>query len=330
MKRAGALRAGRWPALFVATGAAFWTAQTPVQVSGRVMDVEGKGVAAGHVTAHWFAPDGDVQTWSTTTRDDGSFELRLRPPAGAVEDAELLVSARHQGVEYSAPPIRGRLDRTDTIRLTVYDTAIHSTTPALLSVAYRRIFLRPSGSGHAEALDVIELANPSRRTWVAGPEGAVWRVALPERAESVQLVDAQVLTSSLRLSGDTLLVLGPLLPGHNQLMLQYFLPVGSGPFSLPLGAATAELELVIAESLGGRGMGALRTQGSMRIGDEPFRRFGAHRLEPGDDARFSLAPGRAGRAGPLVTAVLFWLLVGGAAFLRLRRTSRLAPHENGA
>ncbi len=318
------LGAGLGPALFV-VAAALAQPQTEVRVSGRVVDGEGAAVPSAPIRARWLAPGLDLAAASTRTSADGSFELRLRFPRTALEDAHLLVSTEHEGVPYSAPPILGPEDRVGPLQITVFDTAQHAAPPDSLAVAARRLFLRPSGPLRVEVLDAVELENPTRRTWVAAPGGVLWRAAIPAGAEAAQVIDAQVAASSVQTAGDTVRVLGPLLPGHNQLILRYFLPVGTRALRLPLGSATAELEVLIAEALGGRGVGKLRAHGSTRVGEEPFRRFVASNLSEGDEVGFSLGPdSELGVLRHLLPALLFALLVGGAAFWRQRASRPLA------
>lgn len=311
-------RAGRWPALCTAAALVAAAPQAPVRVAGRVVDAAGQGAARVPVTVHGLTSSGEVRVGADTTGADGSFEVRLDLP-GPREDAEVWVTATYGGVRYSAPRLRGLEEPVPPVRVAVYDTAVHTAAPEALRVPIRRLFVRPSGPFRAEVLDAIELSNPSGRTWVAAAGSSVWSLPLPPGAEGGHPADASPFAAAARVVGDTLEVVGPLLPGHNQVLVRYFLPAEVRALPVPLGAPTDELELLIAESLAGQGVSGLRGRGSMQIDRETFRRFVASDLAAGDAVRFSLgASPLAGRLAHVLPALLFLAIVAAAALWRRR------------
>ena len=276
------------------------------------------------MSAHLLGAGAEIRVGGDTTGPDGSFALRFEGVEGAVEDAALWVAATYQGVVYSAPRVRGFADSVPEIRLTVYDTVVVRRAPESLQVPVRRLFVRPSGHFRVEVLDVLELENPSTQTWVPAGRGALWNLTLPRRAEGAHVADPGALRD-LRLAGDTLRLAGPLVPGHSQVILRYFLPAEPGAVHLPLGAPTAELEVLIAEDLGGKGGAGLAGRGSMRLDRDSFRRFAGRDLEADEPVSFSIRSGFAASGlWLLLPPLLFLALVAGAALWHDRRPPHLA------
>jgi hypothetical protein len=259
-----------------------------------------------------------------TAGPDGAFRFRVSWP-GAAGDAQLFASASYRGVRYATPRFPGRPDSVPDLRITVHDTAVHHGPPPDFRVPVRRLFVQSSGSFRAEVLDAVEIVNASDRTWVAAPEAALWRLPLPESAEAAQVAESE-LGNGARLEGDTLALYGPVVPGHAQVLLRYFLPLETAALHVPLAAPTDGMEVLLAEPLSRKGVRGLDEAGTVRIGADPFRRFTGTRLAAEHSIRLSL--GRSRAQHPLhvaLGALLFLVLVGGAGAWRLRRDARLAP-----
>lgn len=324
--------AGRWPALLVAAALCVAAPRVgsgqagggPVRIEGRVVDVQGAGVSAVPVTLHVIPAEGRPLVESVTAGPDGAFRFRVSWP-GAAGDAQLFASASYRGVRYATPRFPGRPDSVPDLRITVHDTAVHHGPPPDFRVPVRRLFVQSSGSFRAEVLDAVEIVNASDRTWVAAPEAALWRLPLPESAEAAQVAESE-LGNGARLEGDTLALYGPVVPGHAQVLLRYFLPLETAALHVPLAAPTDGMEVLLAEPLSRKGVRGLDEAGTVRIGADPFRRFTGTRLAAEHSIRLSL--GRSRAQHPLhvaLGALLFLVLVGGAGAWRLRRDARLAP-----
>lgn len=287
------------------------------------MDREGAGVGGVPVTLHVIPPDGRPLVESVTAGPDGTFRFRVTWPVAA-EDAQLFASVSYLGVRYATPRSPGRPDSLPDLRITVHDTAVHHGAPPELRVPIRRLFVQASGSVRAEVLDAVEIVNATEATWVAAPEAALWRLPLPESAEAAQVADSE-LRDGVRLEGDTLVLSGPVVPGHAQVLLRYFLPLDTDRISVPLAAPTDGIEVLLAEPVSGRGVDGLEDAGTMRVGVDAFRRYTGTRLAADHSIRISL--GRAPAQRPLhvaLVAALFLVLVGGAGAWRVRRETRLA------
>lgn len=334
------LRVGAWPALLLAAALCVAVARAgsgqasgpsggsggSVRVEGRIVDVRGAGVGPMPVTLHVVPSEGRPLVESGTAAADGAFRFRVTwPGAGAAEDAQLFVSTMYRGVRYATPRFPGRPDSLQDLRLTVYDTAVHNGPPADFHVPARRLFVQAAGAVRAEVLDAVEIVNASDRTWVAGPESRLWRLPLPEGAEAAQVAESE-LAGAARLEGDTLALYGPVVPGHGQVLLRYFLPIAAGDLRVPLAARTEGMEVLLAEPLSREGVRGLEDGGTIRIGTEAFRRYAGTRLDADHPIRISLGHPR-GRRPLLVAlaALLFLVIVGGAGEWRMRRDARLAP-----
>jgi hypothetical protein len=301
--------------------------QGTARVTGRVVDPRGAGVAAVPVTFHAVLPDVSPLVASDTTDAQGGFLFVVSWPARA-EDAHVFVSTVYRGVRYTSPRLPARADSLRDLRLTVYDTTLQRVPPPTFGVAARRLFVQPAGPLRAEVVDAIEVANRSDRTWVSPPDTGFWRLPLPEAAQAAQVAESE-LGPGARMEGNALSLHGPLPPGTHPIVLRYFIPIGTDEVSVPLGASTQEVEVLLAESLGAEGVDGLDHEGSVRIGAEPFRRYVGSGL--GGDAIVRLSVGRPASRHPfepVAAALTFLLLVGGTAAWRMRRDARLAARTS--
>lgn len=335
--RARCPRAGRWPALVIVAWALCSAAPRAgaaqaggdrVRIEGRVVDARGAGVGPVPVTLHVVPSDGRPLVESATAAADGAFRFRVTWP-GAAEDAQLFVSASYLGVRYATPRLPGRPDSLPDLQITVYDTTMYHAPPPGFRVPVRRLFVQAAGPLRAEVLDAVEIVNATDRTWIAAPEAALWRLPLPEAAEAAQVAESE-LSGSTRLEADTLVLYGPVVPGHAQVLVRYFLPIETGALGVPLAAPTDGIEVLLAEPLSREGVRGLEDAGTIRIGTDAFRRYTGTRL--GADHSIRLSLGRSRARHPLhvaLGAVVFLVLVGGAGAWRLRRDARLAAASPG-
>lgn len=214
-------------------------------VTGRVIRVVASDtvvVPGAMVLLHGVSPT--VQGVLDSTRSDAEGRWRFRP---AVDSATvLLVSARHEGIEYFAPPVAR--ERRDTDRpLDVLVADLDSTAP--VAIASRHVIVGgPAPDGTRDVVDLIVLRNASGRTR-AMPDTATptWHLALPPHAANTRIGDADFAADMLDLHGDTLFLHAPIPPGDRQLFLQYQIVPASRRFAIPMDQAITTLTLMAEE-----------------------------------------------------------------------------------
>ncbi len=214
-------------------------------VSGRVIRVVAGDtvvVPGAMVLLHGVSPT--VQGVLDSVRSDGQGRWRFRP---AVDSATvLLVSARHEGIEYFAPPVaRERIATLPPLDVLVAD--LDATAP--VTVASRHLIIGgPAPDGTRDVIDLVVLRNASGRTR-AMPDTATptWQFVLPPHAANTRIGDADFAADMLDLHGDTLFLHAPIPPGDRQLFLQYQIVPASRRFEIPMDQAITSLTLMAEE-----------------------------------------------------------------------------------
>lgn len=236
-------------------------------ITGRVVRVVGPDtveVPGVMVLLHGVSPT--AQGVLDSVRSDAEGRWRFRP--GVDSATVLLVSARHEGIEYFAPPVaRERLGDLPPLDVLVAD--LDPTAPVAI-LSRHLIIGGPAPDGTRDVVDLIVLRNASARTR-AMPDTALpsWQLVLPPHAANMRLGDADFAAEMLDLHGDTLFLHAPIPPGDRQLFLQYQIVPASRRFTIPMDQAIGTLTLMTEEE-------ALRAEPYLERGDtEEFqgRRF---------------------------------------------------------
>jgi hypothetical protein len=220
-------------------------AQDARPITGRVIRVVGTdtlAVPGAMVLLHGVSPT--VQGVIDSTRSDAEGRWRFRP---AVDSATvLLVSARHEGIEYFAPPVaRERLGTLPPLDVLVAD--LDPTAP--VTITSRHVIVGgPAPDGTRDVVDLLVLRNASGRTR-AMPDTAMptWQLVLPPHAANARIGDADFAADMLDLHGDTLFLHAPIPPGDRQLFLQYQIVPASRRFEIPMDQPIAALTLMAEE-----------------------------------------------------------------------------------
>ncbi len=216
-----------------------------IPVHGRVLRVVGRdtlAVARATVFLHRVTPAVQGVIDSTTSDAAGRYRFRARADSGAV----LLVSARHEGLEYFAPPIapeRATAGATFDIEVADLDAA------APVGIAARHLIVGgPAADGTRDVVDLVIVRNASGRTR-AMPDSTipVWQLALPAHAANVRLGDADFAADAFDLHGDTLFLHAPIPPGERQLFLEYQIVPATRIFRVPLDQPIEALSLLAEE-----------------------------------------------------------------------------------
>jgi hypothetical protein len=214
-------------------------------ISGRVIRVvagDTVTVPGTMVLLHGVSPT--VQGVIDSVRSDAAGRWRFR--AAVDSGTVLLVSARHEGIEYFAPPVaRERLDALPLVDVLVAD--LDPTAP--VTIASRHLIVGgPAPDGTRDVIDLVVLRNASGRTR-AMPDTATptWQLVLPPHAANARIGDADFAADMLDLHGDTLFLHAPIPPGDRQLFLQYQIVPASRRFEIPMDQAITALTLMAEE-----------------------------------------------------------------------------------
>lgn len=214
-------------------------------VQGRVVRVDGGdtvAVAGTMVLLHRVSAE--AQGVLDSARSDGAGHYRIQAPldSGVV----WLVSARHQGLEYFAPPIDIALaEAGGSVTIEVAD--IDSTAP--IGIVSRHLIVgSPAPDGTRDVVDLVVLRNASGRTR-AMPDSSTpsWQLALPPFAANIRLGDADFTPDRFDLHGDTLFLHAPVPPGDRQFFLQYQIAPNTRRFAIPLDQPIETLTVLAEE-----------------------------------------------------------------------------------
>ncbi len=216
--------------------------------------------------------------------------------------------------------------RTDTS--VVYDTT--SAGPGV-QVARRLVtFAHAKADGSRDALELLELLNPGRKTRIA-PDTArpTWTGAVPHEAIQFQVGQGDLSAEAVTLRGDSVAVFGPVPPGEpKQLSYAYVLPGNVERLALPVDQATAELDLLLEDTTAAVAAPQLDTLGREALEGRRFARYRARSLPAGAAVTIAFpAPSRT-RAEALVPWVVALAAVALAVgfVVALRRKPPLAAH----
>jgi hypothetical protein len=261
---------------------------------------------------------------STRTDRAGRFQLRYRSDTTAV----FLLSSSYAGIQYfsgATSPDSGASPRTLT--LIVHDTS--SSIPIRAESRHLVVSRAPSQSARP-VLELVTIANRSDRTRV-GRDSTVptWAARLPAGAMSFRAGNGDFSPEAVLTRGDSVLLLGPVSPGEQQVVYSYVLPPGR-TVTLPPGDSIAELDLLIEEP-GSEVSGAtLVSGGNQQIEGRTFQQWSG-----------PVAAGRAvvihfaGGGGPGRQVVAFIVIavaltIAGASAMMLRRRPLHTPPQVAA
>jgi hypothetical protein len=241
-----------------------------------------------------------------SVRSDARGRWRLRAPR--VDSlAVYVVSALHDGLAYFSQPIvlvAGRATTADT--LVVYDTT--SRGPAVQLRRRLVTVARPKPDGARDVLEILELENPGRTTRVAADSlHPTWVGAIPPAALQFQAGSGDFSVDAVGRQGDRVVVFGPIQPdGGRQLSYGYVVPRSVRTLTLPIDQPTAELDLLIEDTLAAVSAPSLEPGGVEQIENRMFSRYRAGPLAAGAPVAiaFSAAPFRPERLLPVLVGML--------------------------
>jgi hypothetical protein len=258
-------------------------------VSGRVLSGSSETplpIANHIVVLHRISADssGPVDSINTSTNGTYRFRYRLDGPRSMY-----IVSSRYAGIAYFTTPLRDAAVTSPDADITVYDT-----TSAIfpLSVRARHVVVAPSEAGVRRVVDVLEIANDSNRTLIAGAAGATWRLALSRDARDPGSSGGDLPPEAFRFAGGAAELVVPIQPGSRQVVLTYAIPA-RGSISIPVADATGTLEVLVEGPTAKVNGAGLVVEEPVSLEGRTFQRFIASPVSAGT----AFTVGGAGGAG---------------------------------
>lgn len=241
-----------------------------------------------------------------SVRSDAAGRWRLRIP---VVDtlAVYVASSLYAGLAYFSQPIRVMPGRAVVAEpLVVFDT---SSIGPPLQVQRRLVTIaRPKSDGSRDVLELLELVNPSSTTRIA-PDSLqpVWAGAIPAEALQLEVQSGDFSADAVVRRGDRVLLFGPVQPsGFHQLSYGYTLAGSVQALALPVDQPTAELDLLLEDTLSRATAPGLRSGGVQPIETRFFARYRADSVPAGAPVRiaFTKSPLRAERLLPFLVIAI--------------------------
>ena len=303
-------------------GGAFSTlsAQQPLSVSGRVLrgGRDTIPLAQAMVVLHRVSRDnaGPIDSMHSDARGRYRFEVRHPDSTGAY-----IVTVWYDSIAYvsNALTMGGRpIVHVDDI--VTYPTTIDGPPIALA----RRLatIARAGDEGTREVLEILELENHGVTTRIAKDSlQPVWAGRVPEHTGQFRGGQGDISAEAIRFRGDSVLVLAPIGPGPaKQVSYAYSISAGVRTFVLPIDQATAEVNLLVEDTLARVRANKLDTLGVQAIEQRRFAAYRAGPLSAGDRVEIDLPAGkfRAQMLLPYIIGVLAAVMVG-ALIWALRR-----------
>lgn len=255
-----------------------------------------------------------------SVRTDAAGRWRLRVPK-VDTSAIYVVSAFRDGVAYFSRPLRveaGRVTSADTI--VVYDTSSRGPPVRIR----RRLVTVGSAKqdGARDVLEILELENPGRATRISVDSlHPTWTGAIPGVAVQLQVGQGDFSPDAVALKGDSVLVFAPIQPdATRQLSLGYELPRSARTVVIAVDQPTAELDLLIEDTLTTVRGPALQASGVQRIENRSFARYATDSLSAGSTVTLTFPAGgfRVERLVPFLVAGVA-LALGAGLWIALRR-----------
>jgi len=291
----------------------------PLTLAGRVLRVRGADsvpLPGIRVVAHRVGTDRQGPLDSIRSDARGRFSFRVaRPDTGVM----YVVSTLYAGIGYfSAPYASGARAGSDSILLPVFDT---SSAGAPLDVAVRHVVVSAPdrADGSRDVLDIVQVANPGTTTRVSRDSAPTWRMQLPRGIESFRVGEGDVPSDGVRRVGDSLLVRAPFPPGVKQVVGIYVVPQGMRTLRVPIDQPTAQLEVLVEDSLANASGAALAAANPLRLEGRTFRHFSSTRVVRGEMAEITFGVAGGGRNLAWMAIALSALLLASGGYLAARR-----------
>lgn len=238
-------------------------------VSGRVTNgTEGGGDVAGlEVELSRFEGMDQVETYTTTVEEDGSYEFTDLP----VNQGEaFLATVTYQGVDFRSGMILLTQETSAERDITIFE---QTDDRSVLRIISRGIVIAGADSetGLVEILEIIALENESDRVFVGDEQGIVLRLAMPEDASEISPQPGFEF-GQMRFEDNVLVSTGGVLPGSHNPMISYQIPYQGTSGTLRIGTAmeTETLRVLVEEDTYDLSSQILQPAGQAQVGSDQY------------------------------------------------------------
>jgi hypothetical protein len=275
------------------TNPAIWSVEGQVQLGKRAGPLP---VKDQWVVVHRIASDSTGKVTGgplDSARSDSRGRYRIRYPHASGQATYIAITT-FQGVSYISTPFTRANVTGDDAMIMVFDT---TAPPYPIRVAGRHLIITaPDSTDRRRIVEVYELMNDSVHTVIGTEANPVWRAALPDKADDVQINPVGDISPAMtKINPRELLVFAPISPGIRQLSFSYTLGPAEFPLIMPVVDSTSVFELLMQETDAVvEGGGFTEVRGVEQEG-VAFRRFLSQNVPARAVMRFSV-PKLVGRA----------------------------------
>lgn len=323
------------PATPNATGAATPEA-SPVPTNGTVTGTVKNGTANGGsvasltVTLQRFQRMNDVQNFTTTTGDDGSFSFS---GLAVASDEAYLAVITYKDVEYTSDAIFLSNDPNGKAEITVYET---TTDPSVLSLTSRGVVISGTDpkTGVLSMLEVLAIDISGDHTYV-GADNAVLKIALPPNAAQVSPQPGFNFGDPRFENGSVLVTTGAITPGSHSAMIAYTVPYTDSTATLNIGTAmpTKTFHALVKDGTYTISSPSLKDDGTVNLGTDKFRVLTVDNPAAGDTIALNVSGLPKPETGGISRTLLYVGIGAGVAlaaaagliFLTIQRRKRATP-----
>lgn len=219
----------------------------------------------------------------TTRFDEQGVVILTDVPVGP--EIRPLVRIKYAGVTYQeVGPVMDAGSPKASMQVTVYETT--ETAPEW-RIPMRHVMATPAAGGY-EVSETVVVENPSDRTWLGGAANEkgrrpVVQLGLPPSAGSITLESGFHGWCCTEISGRTLTVQMPLMPGRASFKFSYRVPSDHGQSDLRIGAAATiqNATFFVPDDSSLAQPSGVEAQPSQDIGSQRMRMFSAKDVAPG-------------------------------------------------
>ncbi len=314
---------------------------SPVPTNGTVTGTVKNGTANGGsvagltVTLRRFQRMNDVQNFTTTTGEDGSFSFS---GLAVASDEAYLAVITYKDVEYTSDAIFLSNDPNGKAEITVYET---TADPNVLSLTSRGMVISGTDpkTGVLSMLEVLAIDIGGDHTYV-GADNAVLKIALPPNAAQVSPQPGFSFGDPRFENGSVLVTTGAVTPGSHSAMIAYTVPYTDSTATLNIGTAmpTKTFHALVKDGTYTINSPSLKDDGTVNLGTDTFRVLTVDNPAVGDTIAVNVSGLPRPETGGMNRNLLYVGIGAGVAlaaaaglvFLSIQRKKRAGPQPTTA